>query len=70
MSATWSGALQPKKKEELQEIAAALDLDSNGTKYDILERIKTHLAAYQQHSQDPRFAGLYSKRKPSTRAVK
>ena len=69
MTTVWSGALQPKKKQELQDIALALAVDSNGTKDEIHERIKVHLATNPSLASDDRFAGLYSRRK-STRSVK
>ena len=63
MPPVYSGALQPKKKGELQEIAGALSLATSGTKDDIQTRIKDHLDVYDL-SDDPQFAGLYpAKRK-------
>jgi hypothetical protein len=67
MSSTqYSGALAPKKKSELQEIAEKLSLDSTGTKEDIHNRIKAHLDA-KDLSDDPVFSGLYpsGKKKPT-----
>lgn len=58
MVSVYSGALQPKKKSELQEIAEALDLSTSGTKDDIQTRIKEHLDAYDL-SESAQFAGLY-----------
>lgn len=58
MAPVYSGALQPKKKVELQEIAGALHLTTTGTKDDLQARIKDHLAAYDL-SDDPQFSGLY-----------
>lgn len=69
MTTIYSGALHPKKKHELQALAADLGLDNTGTKDDVQERIKTHLASHQELSQDERFAGLYSRKKVS-RAIK
>ncbi|KAG8931982.1 hypothetical protein FRC01_000506 [Tulasnella sp. 417] len=69
MTTIYSGALQPKKKYELQALAADLGLDNTGTKDDVQERIKNHLAAHQELSQDERFVGLYS-RKKTTRGLK
>ncbi|KAG8857848.1 hypothetical protein FRB96_005567 [Tulasnella sp. 330] len=64
----YSGALAPKKKQDLQELANELGIDSSGTKDELQERIKRHLADNQELSQDTRFAGLYS-RKRAARAV-
>lgn len=58
MPQVYSGALQPKKKSELQDIAKALSLAATGTKDDIQTRIKEHLDVYDL-SEDPQFAGLY-----------
>ncbi|KAG9019435.1 hypothetical protein FRB90_002258 [Tulasnella sp. 427] len=69
MTTIYSGALQPKKKHELQALAADLGLDNTGTKDDVQERIKSHLASNQELAQDERFAGLYS-RKRVVRALK
>lgn len=58
MPPVYSGALQPKKKGELQVIADALSLATTGTKDDIQTRIKEHLDAHDL-SDDPQFGGLY-----------
>jgi hypothetical protein len=42
-SIAYSGALQPKKKSELQQIGIALKLSNSGTKDEIQARIKKHL---------------------------
>ncbi|KAJ7743171.1 hypothetical protein B0H16DRAFT_1562105 [Mycena metata] len=66
MSTVFSGALQPKKKSELQQLATALDIDSNGTKDDLQTRIKKHLDNNQAELEDdPVFAGLFGRRKRS-----
>ncbi|KAG8908837.1 hypothetical protein FRB99_003075 [Tulasnella sp. 403] len=60
---TYTGALAAKKKQELQDLATDLGVDTGGTKESLQERIKAHLAANQDLMSDPRFSGLYSKRK-------
>lgn len=65
-SKEYSGALAPKKKSELQEIAEKLSLDSSGTKEDIHTRIKAHLDT-NDLSDDPVFGGLYPSKKKPTR---
>ncbi|KIK09518.1 hypothetical protein K443DRAFT_671416 [Laccaria amethystina LaAM-08-1] len=62
----YSGALQPKKKSELQEIANALRLSDQGTKEEIQIRIKRHLDNHQSTLEDePMFTGLFGRRKRS-----
>jgi SAP domain-containing new25 len=66
MVAAYSGALGPKKKSELQQIAIALKLSSSGTKDELQARIKKHLDNNQDALEDdPTFAGLFGRRKKS-----
>jgi hypothetical protein len=70
MAPSFSGALPPKKKSELQQIAQALDIDSSGTKDDLQARIKKHLDNNQPELEDdPQFAGLFGRRKRSVQPV-
>lgn len=58
----FSGALQPKKKAELQEIATALQISDHGTKEDLQNRIKGHLDKHQAKlEEEPAFAGLFGR---------
>lgn len=60
----YSGALPPKKKSELVEIAEKMSLEATGTKEDISNRIKAYLDAHDL-SENPMFSGLYvTKKKP------
>jgi hypothetical protein len=63
---SFSGALQPKKKGELQEIAVALRLSDQGNKEELQNRIRLHLDKHQNTLEDdPVFAGLFGRRKRS-----
>lgn len=62
--AIYAGALAPKKKQDLQDLAVELRIDNGGTKDDLLERIKMYLADHPELAADDRFKGLYMRRKP------
>jgi hypothetical protein len=58
----FSGALQPKKKAELQEIATALQISDQGTKEDLQNRIKGYLDKNQTKlEEEPAFTGLFGR---------
>ena len=59
----FTGALAPKKKSELQDIALALRISDQGTKEEIQTRIKKHLDNNPNLEEDARFAGLYNRRR-------
>ncbi len=61
----YAGALAPKKKQELAEIAERMSLEVSGTKDELHSRIKAYLEA-NDLTGDPVFAGLYpNKKRPS-----
>ncbi|KAF8163039.1 hypothetical protein B0H34DRAFT_794785 [Crassisporium funariophilum] len=51
-----------KLKEDLQILACALQVSKDGTNAKITEKIKMHLIAHPDLSQNPRFAGLFTLR--------
>ncbi|EFI26909.1 hypothetical protein CC1G_15310 [Coprinopsis cinerea okayama7 len=57
----FTGALAPKKKSELQDIATALNISDQGTKDDLQTRIKKHLDNNPELEEDAKFAGLYAR---------
>jgi hypothetical protein len=58
----FSGALHPKKKAELQEIATALQISDVGTKEELQNRIKGHLEKNQSKlEEEPAFVGLFGR---------
>jgi hypothetical protein len=62
----YTGALPPKKKGELQEIAEKMSLDTNGTKEEMIQRITRYMEEHDL-SENPVFSGLVQARKKSTR---
>jgi len=62
----YSGALPPKKKSELQEIAEKMSLDTSGTKEEMIQRITRYLDEHDL-SDNPVFSGLVHNKKKSTR---
>ncbi|KAI0038912.1 hypothetical protein FA95DRAFT_1577934 [Auriscalpium vulgare] len=56
----FSGSLSSKKKDELEDIAAALGLSEDGLKADIQDRIQRHLEMHPQLAENPRFAELFT----------
>jgi hypothetical protein len=58
----YTGRLSGKSKSELEDIATALSLLTEGTKSEILGCIKEHLENTPDLRQDRRFSGLYPSR--------
>ena len=58
----YKGPLSSKSKAQLQDIATALSLSTDGIKIEITKRIKEYLDSAPNLRQDQRFAGLYSSR--------
>lgn len=59
----FTGALIPKKKLELQEISNALRISDQGTKDELMGRIRKHLELNPELEEDPSFAGLFVNRR-------
>ncbi|TFK20445.1 hypothetical protein FA15DRAFT_673481 [Coprinopsis marcescibilis] len=56
----FAGALAPKKKSELQEIANALRVSDQGTKDELASRIRKHLDTHSDLEKSSQFSGLYA----------
>jgi hypothetical protein len=65
----FSGALGPKKKKELSEIARALQISDEGTKEELQARIRKHLDQNPHLEDDTMYAGLYPRRKRSVQPL-
>ncbi|KAJ3891895.1 hypothetical protein GG344DRAFT_46356 [Lentinula edodes] len=64
MAPTFAGSLQPKKKSDLQSLASALNISTEGTKEEVQTRIKMYLDKNQSElAEDPQFSGLYGRRR-------
>ncbi|KAE9393977.1 hypothetical protein BT96DRAFT_923798 [Gymnopus androsaceus JB14] len=64
MSSIFTGSLQPKKKGDLQSLADALNISSDGTKEELYNRLKKHLDKHQDELEtDPQFSGLFDRRR-------
>ncbi|KAJ3916757.1 hypothetical protein F5877DRAFT_80576 [Lentinula edodes] len=60
----FAGSLQPKKKSDLQSLASALNISTEGTKEEVQTRIKMYLDKNQSElAEDPQFSGLYDRRR-------
>jgi hypothetical protein len=68
-STAFSGALGPKKKAELHEIAVSLLISDEGTKEELQARIKKHLEKNPQLEDDEMYAGLFPRRKKSVQPL-
>ncbi|KAJ3862671.1 hypothetical protein EV359DRAFT_44674 [Lentinula novae-zelandiae] len=64
MAPIFAGSLQPKKKSDLQSLASALNISTEGTKEEVQTRIKMYLDKNQSElAEDPQFSGLYDRRR-------
>jgi len=61
LQVTYSGALGPKKVEDLREIAWGLGLKEEGVKEDYIKAIKGYLDAHPELCDDERWAGLFDR---------
>ena len=57
-----------KRKDDLKDIAAALALDQQGTVPQLISRCRDHLTTHPGLSSNPRFACLFTARRPRTQA--
>lgn len=60
-NAPFTGALTSKTKADLQDIAQALELTTDGQKKDILARINAHFDANPGLRDKPRFEGIFNR---------
>lgn len=58
----YSGALTSKNKDNLQEIAMAFGLTTDGTKAEIIQRIDVYMGTNGHLRENRRFAGLFTSR--------
>lgn len=65
----FKGRLSGKSKAELEDIATALSLSADGTKAEIVQRIKEHLDSTPDLRHSQRFSGLYPMRGPRVHDV-
>jgi hypothetical protein len=61
-SAEFKGPLSSKNKENLQDIAHALQISLDGKKADLASRISQHLNAHPELEEDSCFGGLFTSR--------
>jgi hypothetical protein len=59
---TFTGALNSQKRPTLQNIAWSLQLSEDGTRDELINRIKTHFDSNQHLCEDVRYSGLFGKR--------
>lgn len=65
----FGGALKPKKKSELEDIASAFGLPFEGTKAVLMQRIVEHMEANANLENNPRFTGLFVAQKRTQTAT-
>ncbi|KAJ3813128.1 hypothetical protein F5876DRAFT_35868 [Lentinula aff. lateritia] len=64
MALIFAGSLQIKKKGELQSLALALKISTEGNKEEVQTRIKKYLDENQSElEEDPQFSGLFDRRR-------
>ena len=56
----FEGSIKTKKKDELRDICAALNITQDGTCKLLIERLNTHLDSNPLLQSDPRFMGLFA----------
>ena len=65
-NAPFTGTLATKAKADLQDIAQALELESDGQRKDILARINTHFDTHPHLCEDTRFEGMFNRTRRRT----
>ncbi|KAJ3796481.1 hypothetical protein GGU11DRAFT_809753 [Lentinula aff. detonsa] len=70
MAPVFTGSLPTKKKGDLQSLASALNISTEGTKEELQTRIKKYLDRNQAElEEDPHFSGLFDRRRKRKESV-